>query len=169
MRYNARMKRYLSFMVMIFVLSGCGSGLSSDQKALLSDIAQDIESIRSDFAEIENFRADMALAGDRNFFSYLRKENKEALIMNSSVYWFKVSLTNKAVDMMDSPQPVLSVEFPETKKHLHLRVRGRDQKLTTTLAQIVLRNGEAAGGIQRLYKPENAVEQLSRARKGRLR
>lgn len=163
------MKRYLSFIVMIFVLSGCGSGLNSDQKALLTDIAQDIEGIRADYVELENFQADMALAGDRNFFSYLHKENKEALIMNSSVYWFKVSLSSKAVDMMDSPQPVLSIELPSMKKHLHLRVRGRDQKLTGVLSGIVLRNGEAAGGIQRVYQPENAVEQLSRARKGRLR
>jgi hypothetical protein len=158
----------LIFLVLLCTLSGCGPALDSAESSLLYHIAQDIESIKDQYPQLKDFRADAADTR-KNFFSYIQKENDEVLIMNSGVYWFKVSLTEKAVDTFDSPAPVLSIEMAPMKKHLHLRVRGKDMALTQTLAAIVLDHGTTAGGIQRILELGNSLETMPRSRRRGMR
>lgn len=160
------MIRWLTLIFLIVFFTGCGPALDSAESSLLYHIAQDIESIKDQYPQLKDFRAEVADTR-KNFFSYIQKENNEVLIMNSGVYWFKVSLTKKAVDTFDSPAPVLSIEMAPMKKHLHLRVRGKDMALTQTLAAIVLDHGTTAGGIQRILELGNSLETMPRSRRSR--
>ncbi len=162
------MTRWLILLLSFLTLAGCGPVLDQAESSLLYNIAQDIENLKGQYPELSDFRAESAVT-NRNYFSYIKKMNEEALIMNSGVYWFKVSLTKKAVDMMDSPSPVLSVEMTPMQKHLHLRVRGKDMALTKALAAIVLEHGIIAGGTQRVLELQNALETMPRARRRGMR
>ncbi len=160
------MIRRLTILISTLFFIGCGPVLDQAESSLLYNIAQDIESLKGQYPELSDFRAESAVT-NRNYFSYIQKTNEEALIMNSGVYWFKVSLTKKAVDMMDSPSPVLSVEMTPMQKHLHLRVRGKDMALTQALTAIVLEHGIIAGGTQRVLELQNSLETMPRSRRSR--
>lgn len=140
------------------MLAGCAAErISPDEKALFQRIAKDIGAQKSDFPQLAGFDASRSVSSRRNF-NYLEKRIPGPVIMSSSVFWFKVSLSKEPVDAFDSPMPVLSVEIPAFKKYLQLRVRGKDDGLTMTLVRIAQKYALEAGGKDAHVALQNAHE-----------
>ena len=152
--------QFAGIFLFLNAIMGCGPGkISGQESALLHEIASGIGSERDHFRELEDFRPD-GDAIDKGYFSSMHQKNPGTpLIMNPGVYWFKVSLSKKAVDPFDSPMPVFSVRIPAFQKYLKLRVRGSNDRLTYGLIEIVRKQAVLAGGTDERLELQNASEE----------
>lgn len=164
----AKLNKLLSCLLFAGVAIGCAwfVGYSFDkvgpeESSFLYAIASDIESLHGTFPELADFRAESTLGGGDHFSALHEKNPGTPVIMNPGTYWFKVSLSKKAIDAFDSPMPVVTVEIPPLKKYLKLRVRGTNDPLTYALLQIVRQRAKEFGGVNERVDFQNTRENVA--------
>jgi len=126
--------------------------------SLLYDAGQDIKALSQGYEELEGF--DYTRLESEKYLSFTHNSSKASMpVFNSGIYWFKVSFSDRAVDL-ESPMPVLSVEIPVLKKFIKLRVRGTNDDLTQRLAAIVYQRALERGGVDPRFSLQNSRETM---------
>ncbi len=149
--------------------AGCAAKapLTSAEKEFLEGLSKNLAQVRDQYREFEKF--DQNVEHGLDFISYSNdlSQKPSSPLLNPNYFWFKISLTENALDSFDLQPPILTIFMPSYNKFLKLRISTGNEPLMKILVKIFYDSALSLGGTDVRWGDPNARPMPGQRRSGR--